>query len=571
MKFLGRGGGRRMKAAVVGTFAGTLLAFQALGVIGAQVASAAFATCTFSGGVITVTLGVGDAVAFTEGAAEEINIDAGNTVAQCGSATNATLGNTTAISVTGNTGDESVSIDMTTDWGAINWTISLLTGTADEVLLDGSGLAAPDALDVVAGASGVDLNNDGDLDATVAGVESLAVDGGTGDDSVSGGGSTATGAATTVDMDVTGGAGDDYFTSGAGNDAFDGGADSDTADYSAATSAVNGNLVSNLVSGLGVDSIPNVENLVGGSAGDTLTGVGPEDNVITGGAGDDTIDCGGDATDEDTVDFSDSAAAVTVDLDAGTATGNGSDTISNCEDVQGSDLNDTITGDANDNGLFGGAGNDLIDGGDGGDTIDGEGGIDTVDYSTRTASVSVDLTDNGAAGFPAGDFVDGETGEGDAVNTENANLGSGDDTFIGNAFSNRVQPGGGQNVLTGGTGGDTLDYSAGYDAGATINLAGGGVGTDAIDGFENVIGTAFADVITGETGSNTLRGGGGNDSLKGGGGDDSLYGGKGNDTVRGGSGDDDMFGGKGKHDAAYGGTGVDLCRGFEFRRGCEIH
>jgi hypothetical protein len=554
------------------------MAFQALAVIGATSASAAFATCTFSGGAITITLAVDNVVAIDEGAAQEITIDGANTTTACLSATNATLTNTTSINVTGNTGDEEVDINLDVEWGTINWTLNLLSGTADEVSLDGSTVAAATAIDVVAGVTGIDLNNDGDLDATVSGVETLSVTGSAGDDSISGAGSTATGAVTTMNIDATGGLGDDTFVSGGGNDTFDGGAGEDVADYSAATAALNGNLVSNIVSGMGVDSIPNVEDLVGGPQGDTLTGVGPEDNVITGGGGDDIIDCGGDATDEDTVDFSDSATAVTVDLGAGTATGNGADKISNCEDVQGSDLNDTLTGDDNDNALFGGGGNDLLKGGDGGDdgadTLDGEGGIDWVDYSDRTKAVTVDLTVDPTTPGPCNDgvieFNDGQAAEGDCVNTENANLGTGDDTFTGNAFSNTVQPGGGQNVLDGNAGGDTLDYSVGYTSGVTINMAGGGVSQDAVEEFENAIGTAFADNITGNEVSNTIKGGGGNDNLRGGSGDDTLRAGKGNDNVRGGSGDDDMFGGKGKKDRGFGGSGTDLCKGFEFRKGCEL-
>lgn len=77
-----RRGVRRRRLSIV-AFAGTLMAYQALALIGAGPASAAFASCTLSGGVISVTLGVGDDVVFDEGAAQTITIDAVTTSAAC--------------------------------------------------------------------------------------------------------------------------------------------------------------------------------------------------------------------------------------------------------------------------------------------------------------------------------------------------------------------------------------------------------------------------------------------------------------------------------------------------------
>ena len=160
---------------------------------------------------------------------------------------------------------------------------------------------------------------------------------------------------------------------------------------------------------------------------------------------------------------------------------------------------------------------------------------------------------------------------------ENAILGTGDDTFTGNAFANRVWPNGGQNVLNGDaplgpfTGGDVLDYSVGYEAGVNVNMAGGATAGDSAIGFENAIGTAFNDKFVGDGQSNTIRGAGGNDSIRSGGGDDTVRGGAGNDRLRTGSGDDDAFGGAG-NDRINGGGGVDFCKGGpgnERVRGCE--
>jgi Ca2+-binding RTX toxin-like protein len=95
---------------------------------------------------------------------------------------------------------------------------------------------------------------------------------------------------------------------------------------------------------------------------------------------------------------------------------------------------------------------------------------------------------------------------------------------------------GSPDVLDGGAGTDTADHSA-SSAGVTINLAtgtghGGDAEGDTLIGIEHVIGSAFADNLTGTKGADILEGGGGNDVLNGGGGADILLGGAGNDMIR---------------------------------------
>ena len=135
---------------------------------------------------------------------------------------------------------------------------------------------------------------------------------------------------------------------------------------------------------------------------------------------------------------------------------------------------------------------------------------------------------------------------------------------------------------TTGCGIDTVNYSQGYKAGVTVNLAGGGPtsgNADSAIGFTNAVGTAFADTIIGSNGSegNSLKGGKGNDELsgnngpdyilggagkdniRGGGSDDTLKGGDANDTIRGAGGDDNIYGQKGK-DKCNGGGGVNVVK-----------
>ncbi|MDD0843070.1 VWA domain-containing protein, partial [Pseudomonas sp. Gutcm_11s] len=90
--------------------------------------------------------------------------------------------------------------------------------------------------------------------------------------------------------ELNGGEGNDILNGGAGNDTLNGGNGNDTASYIDATSAVtvsvNGN--NQVTGGAGTDSLSNMENLIGSSYGDTLTGDGNA-NILSGLAGNDTL------------------------------------------------------------------------------------------------------------------------------------------------------------------------------------------------------------------------------------------------------------------------------------------
>lgn len=546
--------GHRRRLPVV-AFAGVLFAFQAIALVGAQTASAAFASCSFGSGTLTVVLGSGNAVALSADSSKNILIDSATTsAALCAAipAGNATLTNTTAITVTGtDAGSETVSIDLSVNWGAINWTIDLKGNTADTVDLDGSGACAgctpagTTDLDTVVGASGIDLNDDGDLDATVAGVENYTVEGDAGDDYLCGVGSTIAGGPTTIPMVLDGGigAGYDDLCGGLGNDTITAGAGGSAADYLGFTGPITADLLAGTVSGAGNDTLVGIDDIYGSNGNDTITGNAAA-NDIAGGPGDDKIDG---AAGTDLADFFDSAEPVVVDLNAGTATGDGNDTLKNMEDVYGSDFDDTITGDSGPNDIDGSAGSDWINYGD------DSGGVVVCLYENTVVATDPCFT-------PA--FSGGTSTSGDDTlsHIENAILGSGDDTFYGNAFSNVVEPNGGQNSLSGGGGGDTLDYSVGYEEGVEVNMAGGGTAGDSAIDFENVIGTEFDDNIIGSDSSNTIKSRKGNDNVRGGAGDDTVKAGAGNDLVRAGTGDDDLWGQKG-NDNLNGGKGSDFCKG----------
>jgi hypothetical protein len=628
-----RNGKLRRSAVVVAISLG---AFQALSIVGAQVASAAPVSCTFSGGVLTVQLTGGGDV-FSRDAAGNILVNGVKTsvlALGCETAVDATVANTTQININGTPGalatDDDVTIQTyisatgaTANFGSINWTVNLGDNAAlpagDEFFLDNSG-NTDNGTTTDWGVNGVDLTGDGNLDVSLVSVEhstdyastgTAPVSGSNTGDTVNAGGSTATGGPFPTDITIdgsfsvttyqylTGGSGNDtingsgaaYTTiaGGLGNDSIDCAGGGGAVDYTGSATPVVVNLTAGTGTGEGFDSVVNCTDINGSDHGDTLTGDG-NDNWIYVGAGNDTVDG---LAGEDTYDAGAAETGVTVDLGAGTSTGgSGTDTLSHIEDVSGSSSDDTLTGSSGDNVIYGVDGNDKMSGGagniDGDDSFDGGGGIDTVDYGNNTSTTTVHLADGAVAcgWFATGALCttgNGVTGANDLIRndtTENAILGSGNDTFTGSQFNNTVWPNGGQNALNGcpvsvvNCGIDTVNYSKGYDAGVTVNLAGGGPSggnADSIVGFTNAVGTAFADNIIGTDLNigNSLKGGKGNDSISGNNGPDYVLGGAGNDKIRGGNGDDTLKGqggkdnirGSGGADDIFGGKGKDYCLG----------
>jgi Ca2+-binding RTX toxin-like protein len=173
------------------------------------------------------------------------------------------------------------------------------------------------------------------------------------------------------------------------------------------------------------------DRLIGGAGDDTLSG-GIGNDTLIGGPGNDMLDGGAGI---DTVDYGAAAAAVTVDLGLGTATGEGNDTLLNFEIVKGSRFNDIITGDAGDNTLSGSSGNDILHGGAGNDTLSGGSGTDQLFGDAGNDTLTWDSADkfDGGTGF---DTVDATAASAVAidmrglgfVNVERILTGSGNDT-----------------------------------------------------------------------------------------------------------------------------------------------
>jgi Ca2+-binding RTX toxin-like protein len=115
--------------------------------------------------------------------------------------------------------------------------------------------------------------------------------------------------------------------------------------------------------------------------------------------------------------------------------------------------------------------------------------------------------------------------------------------FTGSAGDEVIVARAGVNSIDGAGGDDTVSYAAAaagvtVDLGVTTRQDTGGGGRDTLANIENVIGSAFADELTGDDGANSLEGGDGDDVLRGEGGNDILNGGPGDDVFIGGAGAD---------------------------------
>jgi Ca2+-binding RTX toxin-like protein len=218
------------------------------------------------------------------------------------------------------------------------------------------------------------------------------------------------------------------FVGGDGNDAVTGGTLND------AISGGNGN--DSLSGGDGQDTLTggnNADLLVGGAGNDSLSGGGSGD-TLSGGPGNDTLDGG---SSNDTADYTYATAAVTVNLAAGSATGEGTDTLLNIENVTGSGLDDAITGNSLANVLLGGGGSDAIFGGDGNDKLTGGGGADQMFGDAGHDTLKWDSADqfDGGSGF---DTLDAILSSADIIDLRGA----------GFANLERIQTGSGKDIVT---------------------------------------------------------------------------------------------------------------------------
>lgn len=305
-----------------------------------------------------------------------------------------------------------------------------LTGNSAANMLDGQ--AGNDTLSGMAGNDTL-IGGDG-ADSLLGGTGDDLLRGDAGNDFLSGGDGNDT---------LLGGAGADSIQGDAGNDLIDGGTENDTIS--------GGDGDDTILGGTGTDSLrgdAGNDSLDGGADNDTLDG-GIGDDTLHGGAGADALWA---SSGMDYADYSDSGAAVNINLATGAASGGDAagDTLSGVDGLFGSAYNDTLVGfdgsstvpgDAYTNVFYGNAGNDYMDGAGGDDSLYGGADNDTV------------------LGGAGNDLVDG---------------GSGNDSLSGGSGNDTLSGGDGNDTLSGGDGNDYLDGGTGY------NIYDGGLGSDTI-------------------------------------------------------------------------------------------
>lgn len=373
---------------------------------------------------------------------------------------------------------------------------------------------------------------------------------------------------------LVGGDGNDTLNGGAGADTLDGGAGVDVADYAFSPTWVRIDLTNpsnNTGEALG-DIFVNVEWIQGSQYGDILIG-DAGNNALGGLAGNDSLS-GGDGNDSlmghsgvdtlnggngsDTADYSLAAASVYVDLQAnvGYAGEANGDSLISIENLQGSSHRDSLHGGAFDGYIHGGDGDDQILSRAGNHILDGGAGEgDEINYYySNLAGVTVNLaTQTVSGGHATGDSITNfEYAVGSNTMADTLIGSNGANQLIGYGGADSLVGADGDDTLIGGTGADTLDGGNGIDtasyylssAWVNVNLALGTVQAngeaagDIVINVENLIGSAYGDILAGTAQANLLNGLAGNDSISGGDGDDTIIGGAGADTLNGGNGFD---------------------------------
>jgi Ca2+-binding RTX toxin-like protein len=454
-------------------------------------------------------------------------------------------------------------------------------------------------------------------DTVIAGAGADSIDGGDGHDFLDGGAGNDT---------ITGGPGADFLSGGPGNDTIQtgtsldgtelafgdsdnddltggssgnglallfGGAGNDIvrgnnftgnlADYSDRSLAVVANLSAGTatIGGIETDTLVNVRGIRTGAGNDQITGTSGSDLILPG-LGNNVVDGG---LGVDRLMYAYLSNGVTVDLLNGFSTklGDGStDTLSNIENVRGTNYNDSLLGNNADNDLSGLAGDDIIE---------GRGGYDTANYFAFNSAGPGNSYFADPGSFPfnqgvmvnltSGSATDSWGGTDTLIGIEAVNGTFFNDDLTGIAFAD-----GTRSLLTGNAGNDTLrgtstdrSITANYTSDQTrvlVNLSAGSEtlagtfvaagtakdgygGTDTIISIQSVRGSAFNDIIVGTALADRLEGEGGNDTIYGRAGNDQVRGNAGNDALFGEDGDDAVQGGAG-FDTASGGAGYDNLR-----------
>ena len=231
------------------------------------------------------------------------------------------------------------------------------------------------------------------------------------------------------------------------------------------------------------------------------------------------------------------------------------------------DSDDGLNGGGGDDVLYGGRSDDTLKGGPGVDSFEGGPGNDVimVDYFDFTDGKEPPMdsdrmmaqgafdggeNDDGTADGDTLSFADFMDEDGDGVgvtvdmtnarvtykgSTTVSNFFKNIENLIGSRYGDDLTGDAGNNVIEGGLGIDDLD-GGGTDtvsyrnspSSVTVTINGdafkGDAAGDMLSGFENIIGSAYDDILTGNDSNNTIEGLGGADTLDGGPGADTFSG-----------------------------------------------
>jgi hypothetical protein len=284
------------------------------------------------------------------------------------------------------------------------------------------------------------------------------------------------------DDTILGWTGDDTIEGWLGNDMIDGGAGTDTVSYASSAFGVTVHLDAvgpqNTVQ-QGMDTLVNIENIIGTASHDSLWGDG-NNNEIMAGAGFDTIVSGGGTNTliggaggdiyfvqgiSDTVIEEVGGGYDVVLVQSGIQLEAGSEVEALAVNttagifIGGNEFQQVLTGNVGDDQLDGGGGNDLLISGGGSNYLSGGTGDDIYyaqglnDFVTEAAGEGFDVV------LTSGSLELSSTSEVEviAVNTANGV------TILGSDITQTIQGGAGSDRFVGGLGNDTLTGSGGAD------------------------------------------------------------------------------------------------------------